>query len=80
VAARYRGVSQAHHFLILLLLLASLGGASIGCNSANEPNSTGTPLGVATLQITASAYVDNTVVSHSVYLTVNVVTPGSTTP
>jgi hypothetical protein len=32
----------------------------------------GTPLGVATLKITASAYVDNAVVSHSVYLTVNV--------
>jgi hypothetical protein len=35
---------------------------------------------VAALKITASAYVDNTVVSHSVYLTVNVLAPGSTAP
>jgi subtilase family serine protease len=65
--------------LVLLLLLAGLGGAGIGCTSvAGGVNGTGTPLGVATLKITASAYIDNTVVSHSVYLTVNVIAPGST--
>jgi hypothetical protein len=32
---------------------------------------------VATLTITATAYIDNTVVSRSVYLTVNVLPPGS---
>jgi hypothetical protein len=64
--------------LILLLLLAGMGGAGIGCSSVTGVNSTGTPLGVATLKITASANVDNAVVSHSVYLTVNVLAPGST--
>jgi len=73
----------ARRFWILLLLLVGLGGAGIGCNSVSVSGAvatTGTPLGVSTLKITANAYVDNTVVSHSVYLTVNVVTPGSTTP
>jgi hypothetical protein len=32
----------------------------------------GTPLGVATLNVTATAYVDNTVVSQTVFFTVNV--------
>jgi hypothetical protein len=62
----------ARRFWILLLLLVGLGGAGIGCNSVNLVNASGTPLGVATLKITGSAYVDNTVVSKSVYLTVNV--------
>jgi hypothetical protein len=53
----------------------------IGCTSSTvtQPASGGTPLGVATLKITASAYVDNTVLGRSVYLTVNVVAPGSST-
>jgi hypothetical protein len=63
----------ARRFMILLLLLVGLGGVGIGCNSVPIASGTGTPLGVATLKITATAYVDNTVVSHSVYLTVNVV-------
>lgn len=67
--------------MTLFLLLVGLGGAGIGCTSSTvtQPASGGTPLGVATLTITASPYVDNTVGSHSVYLTVNVVAPGSTT-
>jgi hypothetical protein len=69
---------RTRRLLILLLLLAGLGGVGIGCTSTTAVNGTGTPLGVATLKITASANVDNTVVSHSVYLTVNVVTPAST--
>jgi hypothetical protein len=60
------------------LLLVGLGSAGIGCTSTSGVNGNETPLGVATLKITASAYVDNTVVSHSVYLTVNVIAPGST--
>jgi hypothetical protein len=66
---------------ILLLLLVGLGGVGIGCtsNTVTQPASGGTPLGVATLKITASAYVDNAVLGRSVYLTVNVVAPGSTT-
>jgi hypothetical protein len=50
-----------------------LGGAGIGCNTFNLVSGPGTPLGVATLKITAAAYIDDTVVSKSVYLTVNVV-------
>jgi hypothetical protein len=66
--------------LVLLLLLAGLAGTEIGCNSGGTIATTGTPLGVATLKITASAFVDNAVVSHSVYLTVDVLPPGVTAP
>lgn len=62
--------------LILILLLAGLAGAGIGCTSNNTTLARyGTPLGVATLKVTGTAYVDNTVVSQSVYFTVNVVAP-----
>jgi hypothetical protein len=64
--------------MILVLLLVGLGGAGIGCNGGSQLANFGTPLGVATLKITANSYIDNTVVSHSVYLTVNVLAPGST--
>jgi hypothetical protein len=70
----------ARRFWTLLLLLIGLGGAGMGCNSSSIATTTGTPLGVASLTITASPYLDNTVVSHSVTLTVNVVAKGSTTP
>jgi hypothetical protein len=63
----------AKRFLVLLLLLVGLAGVGIGCTNVTPLNASGTPLGVATLKITGSAYVDNTVVSKSVYLTVNVV-------
>jgi subtilase family serine protease len=67
---------SARRMVMLLLLLCGLGGVAIGCsNSGTAVNGTGTPLGVATLKITASANVDNTVASHSVYLTVNVTAP-----
>jgi hypothetical protein len=69
---------STRRILILFSLLACMGGAGIGCSNVATFNSTGTPLGVATLKITASANVDNAVVSHSVYLTVNVLAPGST--
>jgi hypothetical protein len=67
----------------VLMLLALLGAGALvstGCQSVSgtaSSSSSGTPLGVATLTITAASYVDNTVVSHSVYLTVNVLPPGS---
>ncbi len=73
--ARILASRSTRRFLVLLLLLAGLGGVGIGCNSVSglvTPTG-GTPLGVATLKITAAAYVDNTVVSQSVYLTVNIV-------
>ncbi len=59
-------------FLVLLLLLAGLAGAGIGCTSSPVLAPYGTPLGVATLTVTATAYVDNAVTSQSVYFTVNV--------
>ena len=63
---------------MLLLLFAGVGVAGMGCSSSVKlASNAGTPLGVATLTITAAAYVDNTVVSHSVYLTVNVLPPGA---
>jgi hypothetical protein len=71
---------QGKRFLILLLLLAGVGSTGMGCTSTSlntSVTSTGTPLGVATLAITATSYVDNVVVSHSTYLTVNVVLGGS---
>jgi hypothetical protein len=67
-------------FLAVILLLAGLGGAGIGCsNSTTMPQNTGTPLGVATLNIVATAYVNNTVINRTVFLTVNVLPPGSST-
>jgi hypothetical protein len=71
---------STRRFWMLLLLLVGVGATGIGCNSVSMINSPGTPLGVATLKITASAYVDNTVVSHSVYLTVDVLAKGTTAP
>ncbi len=68
---------SARRFGILLLLLVGLGGVGMGCSSValqgTSSASGGTPLGVSTLKITASDYVNNTVFSRSVYLTVNVV-------
>jgi hypothetical protein len=68
---------QGRNFCALLLLLVGVGGASLGCSSATVAPGAGTPLGVATLTITASANVNNAVVSQSVYLTVNVVPKAS---
>jgi len=76
-AGRNWAGKNARRLMILVLLLVGLGGVGLGCSSVSGVNGTGTPLGVATLQITASANIDNTVVSHSVYLTVNVVAPTS---
>jgi hypothetical protein len=68
----------ARTFVVMALLLAGLGAAGVGCSStAIAPSSGGTPLGVATLKITGTAYIDNAVVSHSVNLTVNVIAPGA---
>jgi hypothetical protein len=73
--------SSTQRLLILVVLLVGLVGTDIGCTSnAALPSSYGTPLGVATLKITGSTYVDNTVVSQSVYLTVDVLAPGATAP
>ncbi len=59
--------------LILLLLLGGLAGVGVGCTSSTTATaSSGTPLGVATFQVTATAYVDNAVVAQSLNFTVNV--------
>jgi hypothetical protein len=81
-AGRRRRVftERTRRFLIVLLLLAGLGGGGIGCsNSTTTPQNTGTPLGVATLNIVATAYINNTVINRTVFLTVNVLPPGSST-
>jgi hypothetical protein len=60
-------------FIVLLMLLAGLVATGIGCGSPSTTVSDiGTPLGVATLQVTATAYVDNAVVAQNLYFTVNV--------
>jgi hypothetical protein len=57
----------------LALLALGLAGTGLGCNSSvNLTSSTGTPLGVHTLKITAAEDVNTVTVSHYAYLTVNV--------
>ena len=58
--------------VIILLLLVPLIGLATSCNSSSVLAPNGTPLGVATLKVTATAYVDNAVTSQTVYFTVNV--------
>ena len=59
--------------LILLLLLGAVGSAGVGCSSVSgSVQGSGTPLGETILTITGAANVDNTVFSHSINLTVNV--------
>jgi hypothetical protein len=70
-----RGAGRhSRRLVILLLLLVGLAGAGIGCTSTTGVSNlvSGTPLGVSTLQVTATAYVNNTVVSQSINFTVNV--------
>jgi hypothetical protein len=60
-------------FIILLILLAGLASTGIGCSSPSTTvTDIGTPLGVATLEVTATAYVDNAVVAQTINFTVNV--------
>lgn len=59
---------------LLVVLLAGLASAGIGCNSTSAlNNNVGTPLGQHTLKITAAADVGTVTVSHYAYVTVNVV-------
>ncbi len=66
---------RAH--LLALLLVIGLAVTGLGCSSttpsSNGTNTSGTPLGTATLQITGAAYVNNVTVSNHSYLTVNVI-------
>jgi hypothetical protein len=65
--------SSGGKLLVLVLLMAGLASAGLGCNnSAAPPINSGTPLGVHTLQITAGADVGTVTVTHTAYLTVNV--------
>jgi hypothetical protein len=71
-----RRARRLRRFGALILLLAGLCGAGMGCNStSNGSKGVGTPLGTTTVTLTATAYIDNAVVSHTAYLTVNVVSP-----
>jgi hypothetical protein len=58
--------------LVLLLLLAPLMSSVASCNSSTLLAPNGTPLGVATLKVIATAYVDNAVTSQTLYFTVDV--------
>jgi hypothetical protein len=58
--------------LVLLLLLAPLMSSVASCNSSTLLAPNGTPLGVATLRVVATAYVDNAVTSQTLYFTVDV--------
>jgi hypothetical protein len=59
--------------VVLLMLLAGLAATGIGCSSpSTTATDIGTPLGVATLQVTATAYVNNAVVAQTLNFTVNV--------
>ncbi|WP_420237814.1 Ig-like domain repeat protein [Telmatobacter bradus] len=62
-----------HRLLTLLLLLAGLAGAGLGCGNATTATASGTPLGVATFKLTASQYVNNVTVSRSTSFAVDVV-------
>ena len=62
-------------FIVLLMLLAGLAATGIGCTGTTTSTTvtdTGTPLGVATLEVIATAYVDNAVVAQTLNFTVNV--------
>jgi len=58
--------------IFFLILLAPLMSIVTSCNSSSLLAPNGTPLGVATLKVIATAYVDNAVTSQTVYFTVNV--------
>jgi hypothetical protein len=81
--ARIFKSSAVHRVLALALLLACLAGAGIGCTDTVTLNKTptgGTPLGVATLKISAAAEVNTVTVTHYAYFTVDVCpTTGCTT-
>jgi hypothetical protein len=64
--------NSSRRFLMLLLLFVAFSCAGIGCSSTSVLTPNGTPLGVATLKVTATAYVDNAVTSQTLYFTVNV--------
>ncbi len=65
-------MSHGPRRFVILLLLSGLVGIGAGCNSSSVLAPYGTPLGVAALQVTATAYVDNAVTRQALYFTVNV--------
>ena len=66
--------SAASRAGLAMVLLIGLACANIGCsNTTNVRISTGTPLGIATLQISAAAFVNTVTVTHSTFITVNVI-------
>jgi len=64
--------NRGSKLLVLVVLLAGMAGAGLGCSNSVTLTNRGTPLGVHTMQITAAAYVNTVTVSHNAYLTVNV--------
>jgi hypothetical protein len=62
--------------MAIALLLGGLAFTGLGCgNTVAGTTNQGTPLGVHTLKITAGSLVGTVTVTHSCYLTVNVVAP-----
>ncbi|HVN93908.1 MAG TPA: Ig-like domain-containing protein [Terracidiphilus sp.] len=68
-ASLLRGSRRVSFLVMLLVPLLTM---VTNCNSSRVLAGNGTPLGVATLKVTATAYVDNAVTSQTVYFTVNV--------
>jgi hypothetical protein len=78
--ARIFSSRRGRRFFIVISLLVGLGGVGVGCgNGGSKLAAFGTPLGVATLTVTASENVNNAVVSQRIYFTVNV-TPAASAP
>jgi trimeric autotransporter adhesin len=75
IGGRARRWRELTRLVVIVALLSGLCGVGMGCQSTNGANGQGTPLGTTTIQITATAYIDNAVVSHSAYMTVTVIPP-----
>jgi hypothetical protein len=77
-ARQFRSLSRngAGRWMAIALLLGGLAFTGLGCgNTVAGTTNQGTPLGVHTLKITAGSLVGTVTVTHSCYLTVNVVAP-----
>jgi len=77
-ARQFRNLSRngAGRLMAIALLLGGMALTGLGCgNTGVGTTNQGTPLGVHTLKITAGSLVGTVTVTHSCYLTVNVVAP-----
>ncbi|HEX8813622.1 MAG TPA: hypothetical protein VF742_16670, partial [Terracidiphilus sp.] len=77
IGRRARRWQSLTRLVAIMAFLAGLCGAGMGCQSTSGANGQGTPLGTTMIRITATAYIDNAVVSHSAFMTVTVIPPPS---